>query len=142
VDRVDSLIVGDYGLGAYGPTIILKLMSRRSAGWLHGVLAGLAEDGGMVDLAAAGEVRLHGVRSLKLRRVVHARDVALRGPSAPVSDAEFEWELDQDGWTFAAGLLEPFLQGKTGHQYLTREGLDAALIEVTFGESDVRVAGQ
>lgn len=45
----------------------------------------------------------------------------------------------QDGWSRNAGLLEPFVAGKTGHQYLTSEASDAALIEVSHGERAVVV---
>lgn len=139
---MDALILGDYRLGAYGPAIILKLMSPESAEWLHDVLTRLVDGGSVVDLASAPEVHINNVRSLKLRRVLRMGNAALRGPSAPVTDAEFEWALDEAGWSSVAGLLEPFLRGETGHQYLTDEGSDAALIEVTFGETDVRVPGE
>jgi len=31
-------------------------------------------------------------------------------------------------------LIEPLLKGRPGHQYLTHEGRDAALIEFSHGE--------
>jgi hypothetical protein len=37
-----------------------------------------------------------------------------------------------------AEMLHPFIDGKTGHQYLTREGIDDALVEVSYGEPGVR----
>jgi hypothetical protein len=136
------LVVGQYGEGAYGPTILLKLLSPAAVEWLHDVMRNLANDPKVViDLAAQPGVSLLGIRSWKLRRSSQPGDVALRGPASVVAEADFEWEMDEFGWLRAAGLLEPLLRGKSGHQYLSREGHDAALVEVSFGEPDVQIAG-
>jgi hypothetical protein len=86
------------------------------------VFTGLADHDEAADLVAEPEMQIRNVRRLTLRRVSARGDVALRGPAGPGMDAEFEWELDEDGWTTCAGLLEPFLSGGAGHQYLTDEG--------------------
>jgi hypothetical protein len=139
--RSDVLIPGEYDLGAFGPTILLKLPSRRSVEWLHGVLMRLSDDiGGGIDLAGVPEVHIKGVRALHLRHVDQPVAPPLRGPTTVVPDAKFDWALDRNGWRRAAGLLEPFLSGRPGHQYLTQEGRDAALVEVSFGEPSVRIA--
>jgi hypothetical protein len=140
MDTADPGIFGEYGVGAYGPTIMLKVASRGSAEWLWRVISDLAAGiRGEFDLAKEPQVRIVGIRSLMLRSIGRSSEITLRGPGAPVPDADFEWELDTAGWRRTAGLLEPFVQGKTGHQYLTQEGVDAALVVVSFGESDVRV---
>jgi hypothetical protein len=46
-----------------------------------------------------------------------------------------------DGWTTCAALMEPFMDGSAGHHYLTTEGIDDALLELSFGEPNVRVDG-
>lgn len=51
----------------------------------------------------------------------------------------FRWCASSEGWAYEAGLLDPFVEGRSGHQYLTREGVDAALVEVSFLEPHVRV---
>ncbi len=45
----------------------------------------------------------------------------------------FVWSCTSDEWTTMSLLLEPFLKG-SGHQYLTDEVADDALIEVSYGE--------
>ena len=157
------LIAGDFYEGSDGPTIILKLLSPAAVEWLHGVMTKLANDPEFaIDLAAQSEAHILGIRSWNLYRSSGSSDdagvnligarfwklfrgsnwpIALRGPSSVVADADFEWEMDEDGWITAAALLEPFLDGKPGHQYLTSAGHDAALVEVSFGEPNIEIVG-
>jgi hypothetical protein len=53
----------------------------------------------------------------------------------------FLWQCDDDEWQTNAELLDPFVAGRTGHQYLTRAGVDDAVVEISFGEPEVRVPG-
>jgi len=139
----DLLIIGEFGEGAFGPTILLKLLSERSAEWLRSTFTRLAENPDVTpDLAGEPLVEIGGVRSLVLRHTSQAEDVVLRQVPAPDGGLDFVWETDSESWAFAAGLMEPFVTGRTGHQYLTREGIDAALIEVSFGEPQVRIGGR
>jgi len=141
-DSAERLIVGDYDLGAFGPTILLKLTSKAAARWLHEALMGLAQTSEKsIDLASAPEVNIQGVHSLRLRHTRASEEPGLRGPRSVAADADFDWALDRDGWRVAAGLLEPFLTGRAGHQYLSEEAKDAALIEVSFDEPTVHVQG-
>lgn len=142
VSGSQRLIHGDYDEGAFGPTILLKLDSAEAAEWLHGVLVRMRDAVDTAfDLAAAPEVHIRGVRKLLLRRIAAPRDVALVGPTDVTNDADFDWALDAAGWRIAAGLVEAFVSGRAGHQYLTQEGVDAALIEASYGEPMVRVRG-
>jgi hypothetical protein len=134
----NPLIVGVYYQGVFGPTIILKALSKSSVEWLHGIFLHLAEgsDSG-IDLVAMPEVGVQGVRVLNLGQVAEQPDVALQCTSHAPQDAEFRWVQDSLRWSHTAMLLEPFLSGKTGHQYLNQEGQDAALVEISFREPDV-----
>jgi hypothetical protein len=134
----NQLIVGVYYQGARGPTIILKALSESSVEWLHGIFTRLAggSDSG-IDLVAMPEVSIQGVRVLNLEQVAEQPDIALQCTSRASQGAEFRWVQDSLCWSHAAMLLEPFLSGKTGHQYLTQEGQDAALVEISFGEPNV-----
>jgi len=140
-DPPDILILGHYGSGADGPTVMLKLLSPRSVVWLRSAILRVSDAGAIVDLASEREVNIIGVRTFILRRVAEPDGAALRGPSSPVADAEFEWLQDAPGWMRTVGLLEPFLQDKAGHQYLTDQERDAALVVASFGEPDVRIPG-
>lgn len=131
----EKLIVGDYYQGAFGPTLLIRALYKRSVRWLHDILSQLAETGGDVDLIALPEVSIQGVRTLKLELVDEQPEVALRLQSSAARGVDFLWRQDVKGWRAAASLIEPFLSGQTGHQYLTQEGRDEVLIEISFGES-------
>jgi hypothetical protein len=45
----------------------------------------------------------------------------------------FVWGCTSDEWETMSLMLEPFLE-QPGHQYLTVEDADDALIEVSYGE--------
>jgi hypothetical protein len=133
----EKLIDGEYYQGSYGPTIILNASSLAAVGWIHRLFADLASDRAeIVDLMAMSEVMIRGTRRLLLIQVSEQPEVALRLRSDEAFDGvEFEWRQDAENWRRTAALLEPFLAGDTGHQYLTQENKDEALVELSFGES-------
>jgi hypothetical protein len=132
------LVVGDYYLGAFGPAILLTLREPDGPQWLHDLFIQLARNGRVIDLASEPMVRLQNIGALQMsldRRL--GPYVALNRLSKEEQPARFAWIASSSGWMLQAALLEPFIAGHSGHQYLTREGADDALIEVSFGESDV-----
>lgn len=134
----ESRIVGDYYHGAYGPTILLKANSERAVEWLRNIFLRLANGTeSHVDLAAMPGVNIAGVEAFMLGRLDEQPEVALQSQPTDAQAVECYWNQDASGWRHVAMLMEPFLAGKTGHQYLTREGQDDALLEVSYGESDV-----
>jgi hypothetical protein len=136
------LFTGAFYQGAYGPTIVLKASSVRSAQWLHEVFMDLARGAkAVVDLSAEPEVMLSAVKSFRLQCVDEQPSAALRQISSAADGSDFEWFQDASHWHLAAGFLEPFVSGNTGHQYLTNEAKDDALVEVSFGESEVYPRG-
>lgn len=131
-DRPPS-IVGGFGDGAYGPTIFLKLESDAAVRWLHDLMLSMVNSTESRDLTSESIAQFRGIDRLELRSAFKAEKHLLR-----VRDRfSFLWCGSADYWRRTAGLLEPFLGGKTGHQYLTREGIDDAVLEVSFRESDV-----
>jgi hypothetical protein len=55
----ETLLIGDFYKGAYGPTILLMLEPGRGARWFHGLLTRLAgEEAGGLDLVAAPETEI------------------------------------------------------------------------------------
>jgi hypothetical protein len=133
----EKLIDGDYYKGSYGPTVILTALSLKGVELMHGVFARLADSKGVtVDLTEIPGVAIQSVSRLMLIQVAERPDVALRLRSHERSDnVEIEWRQNVENWRRTAALLEPFLIGRTGHQYLTEENRDAALVEFSFGES-------
>jgi hypothetical protein len=131
----DLLLIGDFYEGAYGPTVLLALEPERGAGWFHRLLTRLAEgERSSLDLVAAPETEIHGLDSFKLVLVAEQPDVALQRVDIDPTRAIFDWSQSVSGWTAAAELVESFLLGGSGHQYLSLEDHDAALIEVSCRE--------
>jgi hypothetical protein len=112
--------------------IVMQIASEAAVAWLSqlflDVAAGLKEP----ELSELPGVRLVDLDGLRLTRALPdgARElVRLDDRSA------FRWTCSQERWRTHAALLEPFLAGRVGHQYMTSENVDDALIEVSFGES-------
>lgn len=135
--RGSMQIIGDFGTGAYGPTIILKLLSEDAALWLCRLFIDLATTRTIATLTDEPTVSIRGLRRLVLER----RDPPLVPGLHLMAPEEFSWSASADGWISSAGLIQPFTEGRTGHQYLTTEGVDDALVEVSFGEPGVHVPG-
>jgi hypothetical protein len=130
------LILGDFYRGAYGPTIILEAQTLLGVDWFRRVLVKLSRDEeANFDLASMPELRIRGVDELKVETVAVQPDTPLtRTAGSGYDDASFLWRQDALRWAHASMLIEPLLKGRPGHQYLTNEGRDAALIEFSHGE--------
>lgn len=125
-------VEGDYAEGAYGPTIVLVLSSADAANWLRGMFDDLAAapEGTVIQLDAQPEVVLGAaVMRLNLRVVdrMPGRHLVRDGSGG------FTWSCTRSEWHVASLLIEP-LATEIGHQYLTSEIEDDALIEVSRGE--------
>jgi len=136
-DESDRLLVtGDYYLGAFGPTIILVLASPAGAAWLEDEFRLAARAERPRNLLDDHRIEVRQISALTLDLRESGADVELRriGDESPT----FLWTATKDGWQRLADLLKPLSTGQNGHQYLTREGVDDALIEVSLGEHDGR----
>jgi hypothetical protein len=133
-DQEQRVTGGFSANGAFGPTIFIRLTSQSSASWLSEVFLNRVASKGGLDLAVQDSVYLEGLEQLELHRAEQALPKNLSRPDSKA--ARFVWSCTDDGWRRNAGLLEPFIQGRTGHQYLTSEVTDDALLEISFGEED------
>lgn len=126
----EVLLLGELGVGADGTTLLLSMASPSAAQWLQSKFRALSEGAGPVILTDNPGVRIRGLGSLELRgsddRKYFARSFFLTGDSAI-------WVCGSERWTALAELLDPFVLGKTGHQYVTDAPDDATII-VSFGE--------
>jgi hypothetical protein len=134
-DREPPLIVGDFYAGAYGPTIILIARTVEACCWLQGVFRELAAGGSTRDLTAESEVRMASPQALQMVRLKDGPRVTLKRPDGDAGG--FVWAATADGWRHLADLVQPLCGGGAGHQYLTEDVDDAALIELSFEEPDV-----
>jgi hypothetical protein len=127
-----TLIEGDYGEGAFGPTILLVLLSVDATKWLRSTFGYLANAavGTVFRLdnqphvsigAAVTELSLRVVDRVPARHLVRDRT------------GGFTWSCTAEEWETASLLVEPLLN-QPGHQYLTSEVDDDALIKVSYGE--------
>ncbi len=126
-----EIIHGDFYAGAYGPTILLEAQELLGVDWFLRKLVELSRDEeAAFDLASMPEMSITGVSELKVETVEVQPEVALTR-----TGDRFCWRQDTLRWAHASMLIEPLLKGGPGHQYLTREGTDAALIEFSFNEN-------
>ena len=125
-----------YYEGAYGPTIRLDtqaLEELRAVRRLFGSLAaGEAVDD---DLCAALDCRADAIHSLTVRSAPEPAAKALelrgRGWQGPM----FSWTNAPGEWLECAEKVDALISsGSPGHQYLTDEGLDDALVELCYRE--------
>lgn len=131
----DCLVIGEYGISADGPTILLVLTSRYAASWLKGVLLGMVGSDGSIDLTSEPGMSLKGLGKLELVRCVKEGRGRLERMRRT---ADFVWSGCDVDWQAAAELLQPFVEGVAGHQYLTSSAGDDAIIEVSYGEQQGR----
>jgi hypothetical protein len=125
------LIDGDFGEGAYAPTILLTLRSTEAADLLLSIF------GDLVDSAPGTEIRLDWVPGVSLgasimRFVLRAVDVSPERHLVRDDAGGFLWSCTAEEWDTARLLVEP-LRCQPGHQYLTSEIEDDALVEVSAG---------
>ncbi len=131
-DENRALIEGDYYDGAFGPSILLVLTSRESISWLRAVFEGVAVApvGTVISLVDQPQARIGAaLAQLLLARVD-------RRPNKHLvfnAHGSFVWSCTADEWQTMSLMIEALLQ-QSGHQYLTTEGKDDALVEVSYGE--------
>lgn len=134
----EIFFVGDCYDGSYGPTILLKTELQDAVRWLHGLLIELATGvTESIDLHSMSEISFPQVNSFRLQRVSSQSSQALRKAVSPSGDLAFDWSQVKTGWQTTVKLLDPLAEGGVGHQYLTDEVKDEALLEVSVGEPDV-----
>jgi hypothetical protein len=126
-----AVIHGDFYPGAYGPTILLEAQELIGVDWFLRKLVELSRDEcAAFDLAAMPEASLEHVSELRLETV------EIQPKPALIRDGDrFTWRQDTLRWAHASMLIEPLLKGGAGHQYLTHEGVDDALVEFSVGEN-------
>lgn len=125
--------------GAYGPMIVMQLASEAAVGWFKQLILDVADGLREPDLGELQEVHLVNFNRLRLTLALPdaTRELFRLGDASG-----FLWSCSQERWHTNAALLDPFLTGQRGHQYMTSEKIDDALIEVSFGESHPGLSGK
>jgi hypothetical protein len=139
--RPEGEIVLDYYPGAYGPTIRLGVRSLPALGTLKDLFLSMAE--GKVHQLVFEEMlpaRRMDLGSLTLRRLPddqeeHGTSITRVTLGTERDKPCFEWIRTSQGWRRCAGLVEGLINyAKPGHQYLSEEGRDNIVIELSFQE--------
>lgn len=135
-------IVVDYYDGAYGPTLRVDIQALDDLLRIKGLFLELAESKRVtVDFLQLDSIRATGIKKLILRRIKEGAKLekALELKPSERGDVVFHWTLPSRGWRRCAGLVDGLIDGLIkgkgpGHQYLTEEGIDDAIVEMAFME--------
>jgi hypothetical protein len=126
----------DFYSGAYGPTIRINSASIEGLCLLRGWFKKLAEESTIeLAMSTAREVSLSGISDLVLRVLPASqeRPKSLERTGLTGRDPEFVWARSPEGWWDCVGLVDGLMEANSaGHQYLTTEGVDDALVEASF----------
>jgi len=131
-DQSLPFVEGDFYEGAFGPSILLVLTSTEAVSWLRGIFEELATAAIGTDLSLVGQPQVQIGAALNDLRLC----LVDREPIKHLVREEYDrfvWRCTSGEWEAMSLILEPFLD-QPGHQYLTVEGVDDALIEISFGE--------
>lgn len=132
-------IVVDYYQGAYGPTIRIDIQTLENLLKVREIFARMAnatdETRNFFEL---GDVTVSGLSALILRSTVKEKEgeKKLQAMEGGQEGPAFLWTMTPNGWSRSAGLIDGIIESVSpgGHQYLTQEGIDDALVEVSFME--------
>jgi len=123
-----------YYVGAYGPTIRIDSQSLEDLATVGQLFRQLAS--GDVHAADFGQVlgcRLDSIGSLLVRAVKRRPSKALELRYYNGGRPVFAWINTGEEWLEEAEKVDVLAAADSpGHQYLTREGVDDALVELCF----------
>jgi hypothetical protein len=134
----DTILL-DYYDGAYGPTIRIYTKSRAALKKLKSTFLHLSSClEATVNLAAIEGVNALTLNSLIIRgssEVEGFKKKLIRVTKNKSKEIAFEWLITPQGCEKIADLVDGLLEHNLpGHQYLTQEGIDDAIVELSFKE--------
>ena len=133
-NRSSRFVTLDFYDGAYGATLRIDIPSRELLEALKGVFQSLAQKKHHeVELAKADFVHAGNVTALDLELEEHPKTQGRSKTLHLEHGMKFVWNNTAAGWQYCSDLLDGFGE-QPGHQYLTTEGIDDALIEAAFLE--------
>jgi hypothetical protein len=122
--------------GAYGPTILIAPETARDLEALVGLFSELVS-GTLAesDLCERLACRLDGLETIVLRRQAQRPRKAVQLERPPTGRARVLWLEEDEGWLQCRERAKTLMEGGSpGHQYLSVEGVDDALIELSYLE--------
>lgn len=133
--ETDEIIINYYS-SSYGPTIRLMVRSLASLTYIKNLFRSLAMEKSEVELTALKGIRIIGMEALIFKRSLHD-SLLLKSLFAISQGTEnsFIWINSSLGWQECADLIDGMIEnGNPGHQYLTKEDVDDALVEISYQE--------
>jgi hypothetical protein len=131
-----SLHLSHYA-GAYGPTLRIGAQNTADLIALKEIFGSLST--GRIqdfDLARGGLCQLDNVSSLLLAAAPSPSAKSLIHVGVGAGGADFEWRGSVEEWADRTSKTEALIRlAKPSHQYLSLEGVDDALIELSFLET-------
>lgn len=124
----------DYYQGAYGKTIRIAVHKLQKLIFLKKLFIHMSSENGFeVEMADLENVVMTDLRSLRLRQT--SAEYALGRNLIMEASNDFIWSRSREGWSECADLVDGLITlGTSGHQYLTAENYDDAIIVLSFNE--------
>ncbi len=128
----------DFYEGAYGPTIRIDIQSREDLIKIRNIFLKLSQKPNEeTNLADCKNVKSIGVNKFVLMSIPDNQETEkkLFLVINKKTIFEFLWKLSVGNWETIVLLADNLIeQDKPGHQYLTEEGIDDALVELAYRE--------
>lgn len=116
--------------------ILISIKSAIQKEALEDFFASLASgDRSERDLCQLTNVDAKGIDEIRCKVVTGKRDPAIALRLSEEGCIRADWSLTKEGWTDQQFLLKGLREGT--HQYLTAQGVDDALLWVSFSEADL-----
>jgi hypothetical protein len=135
-DTKEPSIPVDFYPGAYGPTIRIALnVEPQVQAFLDNLRNLAANEGLAIALEQLPDFLLSGIGSFVFQTVPSSTKLRKQLTVSSDQNPAVIWKQTRTGWERAVELVEVFTTSdKPGHQYLTDEGIDDALVEVAYRE--------
>jgi hypothetical protein len=136
----DSKIVVSYYMGTYGPTILINVTSNANLLIMRGLFWDLSRGKIQeVSLQDVDAIAMDGLNGITLKLVSREKRKVLKRLENRDGIPSFEWARGQDAWMErGVCLIDGIIDSKRpGHQYLTQEGTDDAVIELSYKEHNI-----
>lgn len=131
----ERIIQIDYYMGASGPIIRIHIPSLEVLSVVKNIVQKLAS-GKVSEFNFCGEplVELIGLLNLCMRVIPVQSYKTVNVINREEGMAVAIWSNTIEGWDECAGMLDGFNDAIPAHQYLSEEGIDDALIVVSYLE--------
>ncbi len=135
-----NIILIDYYQGAYAPTIKIDVVSLESLRKLKKLFVSLAKSANIeVNLLEIENIEAIRIDKFILQSVSDDKKFTKKLTLNKQDNKKniFQWKLSPYNWETVVCLTQHLLDDKSpGHQYLTKEGIDDALVELSFLERE------